>query len=122
MQPSVDGPSRTARSGYTGSSSEQIEASAKPERRAGWLNPLGLNERSAQATQWTALLEPACGCCYASKRFMLWTPTNKFLRNVAGLMPHPERACELLLGSDDGQWIFESIFAALKNKTVAQAA
>jgi phosphoribosylformylglycinamidine synthase len=43
-------------------------------------------------------------------------------RNVAGLMPHPERACEPLLGSDDGKWIFESIFAALKNKTVAQAA
>ena len=30
--------------------------------------------------------------------------------------------CESLLGSDDGKWIFESIFAALKNKTVAQAA
>jgi hypothetical protein len=30
--------------------------------------------------------------------------------------------CELLLGSDDGKWIFESLFAALKNKTVAQAA
>ena len=43
-------------------------------------------------------------------------------RNVAGLMPHPERACEPLLGSDNGKWIFESIFAALKNKTVAQAA
>jgi phosphoribosylformylglycinamidine synthase I len=43
-------------------------------------------------------------------------------RNVAGLMPHPERACELVLGSDDGKWIFESLFAALKNKTVAQAA
>ena len=32
------------------------------------------------------------------------------------------RACEPLLGSDDGKWIFESIFAALKNKTVAAAA
>lgn len=42
--------------------------------------------------------------------------------NVSGLMPHPERACEPLLGSDDGKWIFESIFAALKNKTVAAAA
>jgi len=41
---------------------------------------------------------------------------------VLGLMPHPERACEPLLGSDDGKWIFESIFAALKNKTVAVAA
>jgi phosphoribosylformylglycinamidine synthase len=30
-------------------------------------------------------------------------------RNVAGLMPHPERACESLLGSEDGRWIFESM-------------
>ena len=36
-------------------------------------------------------------------------------------MPHPERASELALGSDDGKWILESIFAALKNKAVAQA-
>jgi phosphoribosylformylglycinamidine synthase len=43
-------------------------------------------------------------------------------RNVAGLMPHPERACEPLLGSDDGKWILESVIAALKNKPVAQAA
>jgi len=38
------------------------------------------------------------------------------------LIPHPERACEPLLGSDVGTWILESIFVALKNKTVAQAA
>jgi len=31
-------------------------------------------------------------------------------------MPHPERASEPALGSDDGKWIFESIFAALKKK------
>jgi len=37
-------------------------------------------------------------------------------------MPEKTTACEPLLGSDDGKWIFESIFAALKNKTVAQAA
>ncbi|HXG46338.1 MAG TPA: phosphoribosylformylglycinamidine synthase subunit PurQ [Methylomirabilota bacterium] len=30
-------------------------------------------------------------------------------RNVAGLMPHPENACEPLLGSDDGRLIFESL-------------
>ncbi len=29
--------------------------------------------------------------------------------NVLGMMPHPERACELFLGSDDGQFIFNSI-------------
>ena len=43
-------------------------------------------------------------------------------RNVAGLMPHPERASEPLLGSDDGKWIFESMFAALQSKLAAKAA
>ncbi|MCP5522840.1 MAG: phosphoribosylformylglycinamidine synthase subunit PurQ [Verrucomicrobiales bacterium] len=33
--------------------------------------------------------------------------------NVAGLMPHPERACEPILGSDDGRLIFESVLSAL---------
>jgi phosphoribosylformylglycinamidine (FGAM) synthase-like amidotransferase family enzyme len=37
------------------------------------------------------------------------------------LMPHPERACEPLLGSDDGQWIFESIFATRENHCAAAA-
>jgi len=40
-------------------------------------------------------------------------------RNVAGLMPHPERACESLLGSDDGRWVFESMLAALKEPALA---
>jgi phosphoribosylformylglycinamidine synthase len=43
-------------------------------------------------------------------------------RNVAGLMPHPERACEAALGSDDGRWIFESLFAALQDRAAAKAA
>jgi phosphoribosylformylglycinamidine synthase len=30
-------------------------------------------------------------------------------RNVMGLMPHPERACEILLGSDDGLTVFLSL-------------
>jgi phosphoribosylformylglycinamidine synthase len=34
-------------------------------------------------------------------------------RNVFGLMPHPERACDPRLGSDDGRVIFESILASL---------
>ena len=34
--------------------------------------------------------------------------------NVAGLMPHPERASEPLLGSADGRLIFESMVQALK--------
>ncbi len=31
--------------------------------------------------------------------------------NVLGMMPHPERACEPLLGSNDGNLIWESIIA-----------
>jgi len=33
--------------------------------------------------------------------------------NVFGLMPHPERAAEPLLGSADGRWVFESLAVAL---------
>lgn len=33
-------------------------------------------------------------------------------RNVAGLMPHPDRAMEALLGSTDGRSIFESMVHA----------
>lgn len=34
-------------------------------------------------------------------------------RNVVGLMPHPERACEDLLGSSDGREVFRSLAGAL---------
>ncbi len=34
-------------------------------------------------------------------------------RNVLGLMPHPERACEDLLGSSDGRDLFRSLAATL---------
>ena len=34
-------------------------------------------------------------------------------RNVVGLMPHPERACELAVGSADGLVVFQSVFKAL---------
>jgi phosphoribosylformylglycinamidine synthase subunit PurQ / glutaminase len=43
-------------------------------------------------------------------------------RNVAGLMPHPERACEPLLGSADGRFIFESMIHALEKPASARAA
>jgi len=43
-------------------------------------------------------------------------------RNVAGLMPHPERACEPLLASEDGNWIFKSIVSALQERRTAKAA
>lgn len=35
-------------------------------------------------------------------------------RNVLGMMPHPERACEALLGNIDGKAIFESIIVFLQ--------
>lgn len=35
-------------------------------------------------------------------------------RNVFGLMPHPERACEELLGSTDGRLIFQSMIQTKK--------
>jgi phosphoribosylformylglycinamidine synthase subunit PurQ / glutaminase len=43
-------------------------------------------------------------------------------RNVAGLMPHPERASEDSLGSADGRLIFESMIHWLEEKAKATAA
>ncbi len=37
--------------------------------------------------------------------------------NVAGLMPHPERACETVIGSDDGRWILESMIQTWTEKS-----
>jgi phosphoribosylformylglycinamidine synthase len=34
-------------------------------------------------------------------------------RNVVGLMPHPERACESALGSEDGRVVLESVVTAM---------
>src|SRR3989454_5632362 len=43
-------------------------------------------------------------------------------RNIAGLMPHPERASEAILGSADGRLVFESLIHACQSKLVAAAA
>ena len=43
-------------------------------------------------------------------------------RNVAGLMPHPERASEGLLGSADGRLIFESLVKWMEDRPRAKAA
>ncbi len=40
-------------------------------------------------------------------------------RNVAGLMPHPERASEAVLGSADGRLIFESLIHSLEGRKLA---
>ena len=43
-------------------------------------------------------------------------------RNVAGLMPHPERASEALLNSSDGRVVFQSLIAWLEKNAQAKAA
>jgi phosphoribosylformylglycinamidine synthase len=42
-------------------------------------------------------------------------------RNVVGLMPHPERACELAVGSADGLVLFESVLKAVTQGAFATA-
>jgi phosphoribosylformylglycinamidine synthase len=41
--------------------------------------------------------------------------------NVFGLMPHPDRACELRLGSADGAKIFQSMMATIQAGRVRAA-
>jgi phosphoribosylformylglycinamidine synthase subunit PurQ / glutaminase len=40
-------------------------------------------------------------------------------RNVAAMMPHPERSAEAILGSEDGRLIFNSMIGALAGQRVA---
>ncbi|MBA2303497.1 MAG: phosphoribosylformylglycinamidine synthase subunit PurQ [Acidobacteria bacterium] len=42
-------------------------------------------------------------------------------RNVVGLMPHPERACESALGSEDGLVLFDSVVASLASSGALMA-
>ena len=35
--------------------------------------------------------------------------------NVLGMMPHPERCCEAIVGGEDGGYIFRSVIASLVN-------
>jgi phosphoribosylformylglycinamidine synthase len=42
-------------------------------------------------------------------------------RNVVGLMPHPERACETITGSADGRILFESVIETLARRGRLQA-
>lgn len=43
-------------------------------------------------------------------------------RNVVGMMPHPERACEPMLGSGDGLVLFESVVNELTTHGAARSA
>jgi phosphoribosylformylglycinamidine synthase len=42
-------------------------------------------------------------------------------RNVVGLMPHPERACEAITGSADGRILFESVVETLARSSRLEA-
>jgi phosphoribosylformylglycinamidine synthase len=42
-------------------------------------------------------------------------------RNVVGLMPHPERACEMAVGSADGLIVLESVLKAATHGVLASA-
>ena len=42
-------------------------------------------------------------------------------RNVVGLMPHPERACELAVGSADGLVLFQSVLQAMTQTALSGA-
>jgi phosphoribosylformylglycinamidine synthase len=41
-------------------------------------------------------------------------------RNVMGMMPHPERACDPLMGSTDGLGVFESMLASIPALTLTK--
>jgi phosphoribosylformylglycinamidine synthase len=41
--------------------------------------------------------------------------------NVVGLMPHPERASDVLLGSADGVVMLQSLLAAAEDRATARA-
>jgi len=43
-------------------------------------------------------------------------------RNVVGLMPHPERACESVLGSADGLVLFDSVVSAFAGEGALRSA
>jgi phosphoribosylformylglycinamidine synthase len=42
-------------------------------------------------------------------------------RNVVGLMPHPERASDTLLGSEDGVVLLKSLLAAAADRAIMRA-
>ena len=43
-------------------------------------------------------------------------------RNVVGMMPHPERACEALLGGVDGKVILDSVVQSIRSGTLVARA
>lgn len=43
-------------------------------------------------------------------------------RNVAGLMPHPDRASEAILGSEDGRFLFQGMIQTLTERGSSKAA
>ena len=55
------------------------------------------------------------GTSLVAGRDLTWVEINE-QRNVLGMMPHPDRSSEDILGSADGKLIFESMVNALVAK------
>jgi phosphoribosylformylglycinamidine synthase len=78
------------------------------DRRVLWQYTAARGNRSPEANP-NGSLDNIAGVCNAEG-------------NVAGLMPHPERACESVLGSEDGRHIFESMIHHYASRQSVQAA
>ena len=61
-------------------------------------------------------------CSYKSSKPLLKTLPTAGEGVVAGLMPHPERAAETILGSDDGMGIVRSIVDSAARAASGQVA
>ena len=81
-----------------------------------WLPDADLDDLEAKGQVLFRYVEPE-GNPNGSERAIAGVTNER--GNVAGLMPHPERASELLLGSDDGLWLMRSLVESLAQNQVA---
>ena len=81
-----------------------------------WLPDADLDDLEAKGQVLFRYVEPE-GNPNGSERAIAGVTNGR--GNVAGLMPHPERASESLLGSDDGLWLMRSLVESLAQNQVA---
>jgi phosphoribosylformylglycinamidine synthase len=70
------------------------------ENRQVMLRYVDFEGRAVPEANWNGSVENIAGICNVE-------------RNIFGLMPHPDRACDVRLGSGDGRKIFESMVQAI---------
>ena len=125
-------PASSSASTCTSRSSRPTRRSPRPAARPGAAHSdrarRGQLLRGARRAR-AARAEPP-GRSSATRTPTAWRPTRRIQtdrstniaglcneqRNVVGLMPHPERACELALGSADGLILFESVVARSRHQ------